>query len=74
MREATFTVKELEFARAQAAEMVAKLGNRFSSGISINENIAELYVLDEKQLTTDIQNMNAELPPEVRIVRVDELP
>jgi hypothetical protein len=74
LREATFTIKELEFARAQAAEMVAKLGIRFSSGISINENLAELYVLDEKQLTTDIHNMNAELPPEVRIVRVDELP
>jgi hypothetical protein len=44
-----FTVNELEFARAQAAAMVAKLGIQFSSGISINENIAELYVVDEWQ-------------------------
>lgn len=74
LREATFAIKELEFARAQAAEVVAKFGIRFSSGISVSDNIAELYVLDEKQLTAAIHNTNAELPPGVRIVRVDELP
>lgn len=74
LREATFTIKELELARAEAAEVVDKFGIRFSSGISVSDNIAELYVLDEDQLTNAMHNMNSELPLGVRIVHVDELP
>lgn len=73
-REATFTIKELESARAQAADVAAKLRIRFSSGINLNENTAELYILDEEQLAAAMHNANAELPAGVRVVRVDELP
>lgn len=74
VREAAFTVRELDSARAQAAELAANLGIRSSSGINLSENLAELYVLDEEQLATAVSNANARLPKEVKVVRVAELP
>jgi hypothetical protein len=74
LREATFNIRELALARAEVAAVAAKLGIRFSSGISVSDNVAELYVLDEDQLTNAMHNMNFELPLAVRIVRVDDLP
>lgn len=74
VRKATFTLRELESTRPQAADVAGKLGIRSSSGINLNENTAELYILDEEQLTAAMHSANAELPAGVRIVRVGELP
>lgn len=67
------TLKELEAARSQAAQIASKSGVLFSSAINISQNQAELYVEDSSLLTNGLLKADAQLPANVKVVE-SELP
>lgn len=67
-------LNELEVARAQVAQIARELGIRASSGINVVENSAELYVLDLTQFDAALQKAGLQLPANVNVIKVNELP
>lgn len=67
-------LNELEVARAQVAQIARELGIRASSGINVVENSAELYVLDLTQFDAALQKAGLQLPANVKVIKVNELP
>ncbi len=74
IRTARVTLSELEAARIQASQIAQELGIRLYSGINVFENRAELYVLDPAQLDDALRKANLQLPANVEVIKVDELP
>ena len=74
VRTASVTLSELEAARAQASQVTQGLGIRAYSGINVFENRAELYVLDPVQLNDALRKANLQLPANVEVIKVNELP
>jgi hypothetical protein len=74
VRTTSVTLSELEAARAQASQVTQGLGIRAYSGINVFENRAELYVLDPAQLDDALRKANLQLPANVEVIKVDELP
>ncbi len=74
VRIAHVTLNELESARSHAAQIAREIGIRASSGINVVENSAELYVLDPIQLDAAWQKTGLQLPANVKVIKVNELP
>ena len=74
VRTASITLNELETARAQASQVTQELGIRANSGINVFENRAELYVLAPVQLDDALRKADLQLPANVEVIKVDELP
>lgn len=74
IRTASVTLAELEADRDQAARIARGLGIRDFSAINIIENRAELYVLDPEQLNIALRKANLQLPANVEVIKVNELP
>jgi hypothetical protein len=74
VREAKATLKELKAARIGAAQIAERVSIRAYSAINIPENRAELYVLDLTQLDDALQKAHVQLPANVKVIKVPELP
>lgn len=62
------TLAQLESARADGAAKAAAAGVRANSGISIKDNMAELYVADSAQLNAGLAATGGHLPTSLRVV------
>jgi len=74
VRTASVTLAELEAARDRAGRVVSELGIRDFSAINVIENRAELYVLDPEQFNIALRKANLQLPANVEVIKVNELP
>jgi hypothetical protein len=74
VRIAHATLNELEAARAQAAQIAHGLSIRASSGINVFKNRAELYVLDPTEFHVALREAGLQLPANVKVIKVNELP
>jgi hypothetical protein len=74
VRIAHATLNELEAARAQAAQIAHGLSIRASSGINVLKNRAELYVLDPTEFDVALREADLQLPANVKVIKVSELP
>lgn len=74
VRMANVTLNQLRIDRERAAQIVNMLGIRAYTGINIIENRAELNVLDPVQLETALQDSGQQLPDNIKVIKVDEMP
>lgn len=74
VRSASVPLNQLEIARDQAAQVTQKLSIPSYSGINVVENRAELYVLDPAQLDTSLKKASLQLPSNVKVIKVNEMP
>ena len=74
VRKADVTFNQLEVARDRAVQIANELSLPSFSAINVIENQAELYVLDSIQFNTVLQKAGLQLPANVKVVKVNEMP
>lgn len=71
--DAEATLQELREAQKEAGHLVDRLDLKVNSGLNIQENRAELYVVDRLKTANKIEKSGRELPEHVVLVKVDSL-
>jgi hypothetical protein len=71
---ADVSLEELEESQSQVAQISKELGFPFNSSINVKENFVELYVTDPPHLEASLQAAQIQLPANVQVVKVSELP
>ncbi|MEW5871318.1 MAG: hypothetical protein AB1894_18745 [Chloroflexota bacterium] len=67
-------LQELEESQTQITQICNKLGIICNSSINIKENLVELFVTDSTYLETTLQTTQTQLPSNVKVMEVSELP
>ncbi len=68
------SLQKLEESQSQITQICNKLGILCNSSINIKENFVELYVTDSTYLETTLQAAQTQLPANIQVVEVSELP
>lgn len=68
------SLQELEKSQSQITQICNKLGILCDSSINIKENFVELYVTDSTYLETTLHAAQIQLPANIQVVEVSELP
>jgi hypothetical protein len=68
------SLQELEESQSQITKICKKLGILCNSSINIKENFVELYVTDSTYLETTLQAAQTQLPANIQVIEVSELP
>ena len=73
VRRADATLAELKTAQRNAITSLRPLGIRVESSINLEQNWAEIYVVDKSRLESAMSAANVELPDKVELTKVESL-
>jgi hypothetical protein len=73
IRSANISLNTLEKAQSEMLQICNKLEIPCNSGLNLEDNIVNLYVIDPIILSEELQEANLRLPANVQVVKVDEL-